>query len=372
MRNIILIAAFVLSSVLTSDAQCVAPYFDLSNQLYAYENGETHFLEPVMPTSYKTGRNFLAFVNGNNSRLRLYYADKTYTVCENAADYWATDNWFVWKNYGLLGVLYNNELKPLDKMVLGEYWIGDSIIAWMSNFNELKVFYNGELKSIEPFPIQQKPNPDGTTTYSNLRLNNNMMAYVDASGQFKVFYHGVVTTIESYEPVMYMVDKDIVIYIDNSNNFKFYSKGQSYETTLNNIRRYWSGEDFFAYYTIQRELAVWRNGEEQIVAQDRPKDLLVANNVIAFTDKSNNFFVWYKGKAELLERFQPLSVKASRDLVVYQDLDGRLKGYYFGKQIQISDQIVSTYNLYNEAIVYSLVRGETNFWCREKTTTIQQ
>jgi hypothetical protein len=87
-----------------------------------------------------------------------------------------------------------------------------------------------EIRSIEPFPIQQKPNPDGTTTYSNLRLNNNMMAYVDASGQFKVFYHGVVTTLESYEPVMYMVDKDIVIYIDNSNNFKFFSKGQSYET----------------------------------------------------------------------------------------------------------------------------------------------
>ncbi|MCW3125772.1 MAG: hypothetical protein JWO03_1430 [Bacteroidetes bacterium] len=366
----ILITALLLYSGMAG-AQCVAPYFDLTNQFYAFDNGQGHFLEPVMPTSYKAGKNYLAFINGNNSRLRLYYADKVYTVCENAADYWATDNWFVWKNYGLLGVLYNNELKPLDKMVLGEYWVGDSIIAWMTTFNELKVFYNGEMRSIEAFPIQQKPTPDGASNFSNARIGPNIFAYVDASGQFKAFYNGNIVNIEGYEPVMFKVDRDFIVYIDNSNNFKFFYKGQSYETNLNNIRQYWTGEGFFAYYSLQRELMVWYNGEEHVVAQDRAKEIAVDKNVIAYTDKSSNFFVWYKGKTELLERFQPLSVKTYRNLVVYQDLDGRLKGYYYGKQIQISDQIVTTYNVYNETVVYSLQRGETNFWCDGKTTTLQ-
>jgi hypothetical protein len=371
MKYIKILAIALVFCSMQSNAQCTAPYFDLSNQFYAYDNGQGHFLEPVTPTSYKVGRNYVAFVNGNNSRLRLYYADKVYTVCENAADYWATDNWFVWKNYGLLGVLYNNELKPLDKMVLGEYWIGDSIIAWMTTFNELKVFYGGEMRSIEAFPIQQKAAPDGASTFSNARIGPNIFAYVDASGMFKAFYNGAIVNIENYEPVMFKADRDFIVYIDNSNNFKFFYKGQQYETTLNNIRQYWTGEGFFAYYNIQRELAVWYNGEEQIAAQDRPKDITVGKNIIAFTDKSSNFFVWYKGKTQLLERFQPLTVKTYRDLVVYQDLDGRLKGYYFGKQIQISDQIVTTYESYNETVVYTLQRGETNFWCKEKTTTIQ-
>jgi hypothetical protein len=371
MRQLTLLAILTLFYCHQAWGQCTATYTDLSNQFFAFDNGEGKFLEPSPPTSVKVGRNYVAYVNGQNSRLRLYYGNKTYTVCENAADYWATDNWFVWKNYGLLGVLYNNELKPLDKMVMGEYWVGDSIISWMTTFNELKVFYGGEMKSIEAFPIQQKPNTDGTTTYSNAKMGDNIFAYVDASGIFKVFYNGTVTQVESYEPVLYLVDRDIVAYIDNSGNFKFFYKGQTYETTINNIHKYWTGEGFFAYYNIQHELAVWSNGEEQIIAQDRPKEILITQNVIAYTDKSNNFFVWYNGNAELLERFQPLSVKAYRNLVVYQDQDGRLKGYYFGKQVQISDQIVTSYSLYNETVVYSLIRGESSFWCQGKTTTIE-
>jgi len=195
---------------------------------------------------------------------------------------------------------------------------------------------------------------------------------MDGSSQFKVFYNGEVITLESYEPTMYMVDRDLVVYLDNMNNFKFFSKGKSYETSLNSLTKYWTGEGYFVYYTLGRQLAVWYEGEEQIIAEDRPKDLLIVQNVIAYTDKSNNFYVWYKGKAELLERFQPLSVKAYRDFVVYQDQDGRLKGYLFGKQVQISDQIVTDYKLYNETVEYSLQPGDHTFWCRGQSTTISE
>lgn len=366
-----LLVVFVLFASANAGAQCIAPYWDLAKQFYVYDNGEKQFIEPVAPSSVKTGRNYVAFINGQASRLRLYYAGKTYNVVENNADYWATDNWFVWKNFGSLGVLYKNELKSLDNLVLSEYWISDSIISWITTFNELKVFYNGNMQVIEPMPLLQKTKADGTTA-SSLKMGDNIMAYVDGSSQFKVFYNGQVTTLESYEPNMYLVDRDIVVYLDYLNNFKFFYKGQSFETSLTNINRYWTGEGYFVYYTIGRQLAVWYNGEEQIIAQDRPKDQLIVQNVIAYTDKSNNFYVWYKGKTELLERFQPLSVKAYRDFVVYQDLDGRLKGYLFGKQVQVSDQIVNSYELYNETVEYSLQPGDHTFWCRGQSTTITE
>ena len=352
-------------------AQCVSPYYDLTNQFYVYDNGETHFLEPSLPTSYKVGKNYIAYVNQNASRLRLYYAGKTYTVCENAADYWATDNWFVYKNYSVLGVLYHNELKVLDKMVLSDMWLGDSIISWVSTFNEVKVFYNGETKTIEPFVLQQKKD-ETDVAYSNARMSDNIFAYVDQSNVFKVFYHGGVKQLESYEPSTYLVDRDIVVYLDYANNFKFFSKGKTYETTINGITDYWTGEGFFVYYTLGGQLAVWYDGEEKILAQDRPKDILIQQNMIAYTDKSNNFYVWYNGRTELLDRNQPQVVKGYRNIVVYQDSYGRLKGYYYGKQVNISDQIVSTFSMYNETIQYSLVRGETTIWCNGKSQTINQ
>ena len=362
---------FLLLTAANVGAQCLAPYLDLTKQLWVYDNGEKYFQEPLAPASYKVGRNYVAFVNSQSSRLRLYYAGKTYTVCENNADYWATDNWFVWKNYGQLGVLYNNQLKSLDNLVQSDFWFGDSIITWVTSFNEIKAFYNGQTQVIEPMPIQQKAQADGSTS-SNGKMGDNIFAYVDGSNQFKVFYNGQVTVLESYEPSMYLVDRDLVVYLDYLGNYKFFSKGKSYETSMNNLGKNWTGEGFFVYYTFGRELAVWYDGEEQILAQDRPKDMLVVQNMIAFTDKSNNFYVWYKGKVELLERFQPLSVKAYRDFVVYQDQDGRLKGYLFGQQMQISDQIVSDYKLFNETVEYSLQPGDHTFWCRGQSTTITE
>ena len=372
MRSIAFFIVLFTLATMKAEAQCMAPYWDLTKQFFVYDNGQKQFIEPLAPASVQTGRNYVAFINNESSRLRLYYAGKTYTVCENAAEYHATDNWFVWRNFGLLGVLYKNELKTLDKMALTEYWYGDSIVAWIDQFNQLKVFYSGETQIIEPLIIQQKTKADGVTMYSNAKMGDNTFAYVDGSNKFKVFYNGQVTVLESYEPTMYLVDRDIVVYLDNMNNFKFFSKGQTYETTMNGLTRYRTGEGFFVYNTIGRQLALWYEGEEQILAQDRPKEMLIEQNVVAFTDKSDNFYIWYKGKTELIEKFHPLSVQAYRDLVVYQDLDGRLKGYLYGKQVQVSDQIVTKYHLYNKTVEYSLQPGDHTFWCEGQSTTITE
>jgi hypothetical protein len=56
---------------------------------------------------------------------------------------------------------------------------------------------------------------------------------------------------------------------------------------------------------------------------------------------------------------------------VYQDLDGRLKAFYYGEQVDVSDQIVPSYNLYNEAVTYSLQPYETKIWCNKKTYTFK-
>lgn len=116
---------------------------------------------------------------------------------------------------------------------------------------------------------------------------------------------------------------------------------------------------------------MWYEGETTILCQARPRELLVKENIIAFTDQGNNFYAWYKGKMEMLERFQPLSMKADNDLLVYQEQYGRLMGYYYGKQIPVSSNIVQgdNYNVYNEVVTYSLVRGETSIWSKGKTYT---
>ena len=77
------------------------------------------------------------------------------------------------------------------------------------------------------------------------------------------------------------------------------------------------------------------------------------------------------GKTYWLERYIPLSYKIDNDIVVYQDLDGRLKAFYYGEQVEVSDQIANNYELFNEAVRYSLQPYETKIWCNKKTYTFK-
>jgi hypothetical protein len=104
---------------------------------------------------------------------------------------------------------------------------------------------------------------------------------------------------------------------------------------------------------------------------DRPLKWVVQRNLLVYTDKGNNFWAWYKGQKYLLERFIPPTFKVDNDIVVYQDLDGRLKAFSYGEQVEVSDQIVTTYGLFNETVKYSLMPYETKIWCRGQTYTFK-
>jgi hypothetical protein len=347
-------------------SQCVAPYYDFQGQFYAYEDGETHFIEPQKPASVQTGRYYMAFVNGNQTRLRLYYSGKTYTIVENAAEYHATDGLFSYKSYSNIGVLYENQVKIIERLANDQWWYDDSILAWTSNINDLKVFYNGEVKTVENLP-PQLIDPDNAAAGYKCKIGDNILAYIDRSGYLKTYYHGSLRVVETYEPTTWLVDRDLIAYIDNIGNWKFYYKGQPYETAINNTSAYWTGEGFLAYYTVLGQLAIWYDGAEQILSQDRAKDILVHENMIGYTDMGNNFYVWYQGKKTLLDRIQPQEMKSDRHILVYKDQYGRLQGFYYGKPVHVSDQIVQGWDLFNETVVYNLVQGEVRFWCRDKT-----
>lgn len=366
-----LLSYFLVIVSVQAQSQCIAPVNDLTNQQFVWDNGNRVFLEALQPKTIVTGKDYLAYVNFNGSRTKLYYGGKTYNLCDNEAAIYRTDNWFLYKNFTNIVVLYNGKMTSLDRLANNEFWYADSLIVWNGTLGQVRYFYNGVNEQLEAFPLQDV-NPGDDVHVSNGKIADNLFAYVDQSNNFKVFYHGQKITLETYAPQSYVVDRDMVMYLDYNSNFKFFYKGESIETSINNITNYWTGERFLAYYNLQGQLTVWYNGEEKTLAQDRPKSLLVKENMIAFVDQGNHFWVWYNGELTMLDSNPVSNYKIDNDILVYQDQYGRLQGYYFGQPIAISDQIVSSYNLFNETITYQLVRGEIKVWCKGKTDTFIQ
>lgn len=350
------IASLYASSLLS---QCLVPFSDFNNFVYVFDNAQSNYIENLPLRSFQVGRNVFAYT-GQNNRLKVYYYGKVYPVVDNTPNYHVTDNWFLYQNFNTIRVLDKNEFKTLEVNFsegVDSLYYSDSLIVWSNRLGELNVYYNGATNIIE------------RTEITNAKIGDNTFAYIDRNGNFKVYYSGELTTLEVYQPLVFYCNRNIVLYVDQFGNYKYFYKGKLYETSINRVAECWTGENFFAYITILKQLVVMWEGEEVNLIDDRPKVLQIKENIIYWVDKGNNTWCFYKGKKYWLERYMPLSVQIDNDIIVYQDLDGRLKGFYYGEQLPISDQIVQKYDLYNEAVRYSLRPYETKVWCNKQTYT---
>jgi len=361
MRRLTITILFAFFSAVVF-SQCIATFRDINNYVYVFDAGESKYLEAMPLLSYKIGRAGIMAYVGQNGRLKVFYKGKTYPVTDNTPNYYMTDNWFLYQNYNIVKVMYKDEFKTLENQFTqgsDSLYYSDSIIVWHNALGELNAFYDGQTQLLERTDIRRP------------QIGPNIFAYMDISNNFKVFYGGTVQVLESYEPASYKVNEDMLVYFDQYNNLKIYHDGVLDETNTPAPAEYRLGRDFLAYISNLKQLVVYYKGEETVLMDDRPLRWTVYKNMLVYTDKGNNFWAWYKGKKYWLERFLPLTYKVDNDICVYQDLDGRLKALYYGEQVEVSDQIVPSYTLFNEAVTYSLMPYETKVWCNKKTYTFK-
>lgn len=362
LHKLILSWCFVILVRSSADAQCMVPFQDVNNYVYLFDAGQSNFIENLPLRNYKVGRNNIFAYIGQNNRLKVYYRGKNYTVNDNTPNYFMTDNLFAYQNFNQIKVLYGNEFRQLEGFFRegqDSLYVSDSMIIWQNVLGELNVFYNGEVQLIERSEIKRA------------KISDNIFAYVDLTGTFKVFYRGELTVLETYEPTNFLVNRDMIMYIDYYGNFKYFEFGESKETQLPQVMEYWTGEGFGVYMSVLKQLIVHYKGEETTLIEDRPQNLVIKENIIAYTDKGKNFWCWYKGKKYWLERYIPLQFEVENDIIVYQDIDGRLKAFYYGEQVAVSDQMVKKFSLYNEAVSYSIFPYETKIWCNKQTYTFR-
>jgi hypothetical protein len=356
---------FALLLVLQSScfSQCYVTYTDVNNQVYLFDGSESHYIEPLPLLSQKIGRAGIIAYIAPNGRLKVYTQGKSFTITDNTPNYYMTDNWFLYQNFNIIKVDYKNEMKTLEMQFdpgADSLYYSDSLIVWQNALGELNAFHDGQIDMLD------------RSNFGTGKIGPNIFAYTDISGNFKVFYHGQTEVLESYVPSHFTVNQDMLLYADNYNSMKIFHDGILDETSTPMPTEYRVGKDFIAYISNLRQLVVYYKGQEQVLMDDHPLKWSVYKNMLVYTDKGNYFWCWYNGQNTLLERFIPENYKLDNDIVVYQDLDGRLKGFYYGQQVDISDQIVTNgYKLYNEAVSYQLAPYETTIWCNKKTYTFK-
>jgi hypothetical protein len=354
--------ALILSLVIAQGyTQCLAPFTDLYNNAYVFDDGQSHLVEGLPLKTMQVGKNGMMYTTQNGA-FKFFYEGQVYPIPDVTTDFFVTRYNFVYRNVNTIRTFYDRQFLTLETSFLegtDSLYVSDSLIVWTNRYNELNVFHDGLKTRLELFEI------------SKARIGENTFAYMDRNGNFKAFWHDSLYTLEVYEPTVFLCNKDMVMYVDQFGNYKFFYNGKIFDTSENYVNNFYLGRSFLCYINNLRQLTVYYDGEIITLLTDIPKKLLVKENLIVWSDKGNNTWCFYKGKTYWLERYIPDDWQADRDILVYRDINGRLAGFYKGEQLMISDQMVSKYNLYYETVTYKLQPYQNQVWCNKKTYVFQ-
>jgi hypothetical protein len=155
MRRIHIVQLRVLAIVLfiflfgkNVEAQFLAPYMDIMEQVYVFNDGNTQLIEPLPLKEYKVGKNAMLY-SSPQGRLKAFHQGQVYTLLDVTPTYFATDNFIGYYNFGNLVVLYQNKFISLDRLAEENFWVSDSMVVWISNLGDTRAFYNGETYTLE-------------------------------------------------------------------------------------------------------------------------------------------------------------------------------------------------------------------------------
>ncbi|TAH41297.1 MAG: hypothetical protein EYC69_08390 [Bacteroidetes bacterium] len=306
---------------------------------------------------------------------------------------------------GYLQAFDNGMFKQLEYMPVKNYKFGRSVIAYVDNRNDFKIYYkgkstyqlnaadfsyevsdylvayrvgavlyvfdNGEKKLLSYYNSMVTLNDsilsyfdDSKYTFSvyyngreallenslldrprSVRTGSNTLAWVNQSGFFNIFYRGVTHTLDNIPPLAVEAGRDIVAYVDDFDHyFHLFYKGDTAIVETFAPDSFKVGYGIMAYVDQQGDFRIFENGSTRKILSARPDFFFVKGEIIAYA-YNRMFNVWYKGKEYTLENYTPRDFQLGTEGIAWIDESGRLKYFDKGNISTVSYEIITGYNL---------------------------
>lgn len=310
------------TTVFTAAAQNLSVFSDYRDYFYVFDDGMIKELEYLPVQSYQIGGICVAYVD-NTDNFKVYYQGEVFKPEHVPVDkYFATDYLVAYTLGQQLKVFDNGKSKILTFQA-DCYVISDSIIAFCDRLTKFfKVYYNGEITILE----------DGVAgpPLKNIKIGDNILAYIDYSNYFKIFYRG--NTIELADlPLRYKAGKNTVAYVDGSSlAFKVFYKNNIYELEVFQPKSFKVADDMVAYIDDSGTFKVFYDGGTTTISSFEPDFYKVKDNIIVYSEQTI-FKVFNKGKSHTLENYIPVNYQLDYNTVVWIDQQDNLKSFYGGQ-----------------------------------------
>lgn len=186
-----------------------------SNSFNIYQDGKIIKIEDVMTgvneLNYKVGENLIAYSYFNS--FMVYYGGKKQELTFNnePGSYQTGRNIVAYTNLQeqSFNVFYSGTNFKIEDFLPSWYSVGDNMVIYKDQLNNLKIFDKGEVKFLSNFEVSQ------------IAIADNICTYVEQN-QFKVYFNNEIKTLEFFSPKSRILDQNTVIYTDQNNSLKYF------------------------------------------------------------------------------------------------------------------------------------------------------
>ncbi len=327
---------------------------------------------------------------------------------------------------GYLQAFDNGMFHQLEYMPVRSYQYGRSVIAYIDNKNDFKVYYNGKTSyqlnaadfsyQVSDYLVAYKVGSvlyvfdggdkkllsyynslvtlndsllaffdDSKYTFSvyyngkeallensllekprSIRSGSNTLAWVNQSGFFNLFYKGQVQTLDNMAPSSFEAGRDIVAYVDDYNRyFHLFYKGELAQIETFPPDSFKLGYGIMAYVDNLGDFRIFSDGATRRVLADRPDFFYVEGEVIVYA-YNRMFNVWYNGKEYTLENYTPKEFLTGPEGVAWLDESGRLKYFDKGNIYTVSFEVINKFDLTGSVLKYETGNNTVNFFFKGK------
>jgi hypothetical protein len=234
----------------------------------------------------------------------------------------------------------------LEYLEIQEFQVGASLVAYIDNGSNLKVYSYGEVETLltgAPIKFQATDYLLGYSLYEQLNVYDNGKARV------------LSTQCDGYR----VADSLIGWHNRIGQNIKVYYNGKIYTLEdgliYNPLDKFRVGDNTIAYiHSSTKEFKLFYLGEI-LVLEDFGEGMVFESgrDIVAYTGAVDQTFkVFFKGETIELETFSPKSFKVGDERVAYVDNLGRLKYFDRNGVVELSTYEPQFYEVHDNVVVF--------------------
>ena len=292
------------------------------------------------------------------------------------------------------------ETKQIEHLPIKSFKIGGNAVAYVSKTSELKVYYNGVVKTLADFFSSEYYTSKNFVVYRNFKqlyvfdkgkvqlLSSNVKSfsvqddiisfYDENSKAVKIYFEGKIWGVANSltgMPVKYFKTgkNTFAYYNDNSKYLMLFMNGSLQKIVhVNGLINFKPGKNILAYIDVaMNTFHVYNKSELFDLEYFKPNKYEVGNNIVAYTDNMGEFKYFYNGEITTLSSFEPNMFKIIDNLLLYTE-QSYIKIFYKNKVYEVCDYVPNNYKIQHSTFAYIDLNKKLKAFTKGKLITVTQ